>query len=208
LAVIVLSTVPLAACHASYPVGPTDSVPAPVAFQVHYKTPLGFIPVGTSFSFAAFALRSDGAYEDVTLRTTWSSTDPSVIRSTTAVGGFTASALGPADVVAQYDRFTSTLSLLVTRTDRPVYPLVTVSAGTPRNIGDTAQATLTLRLSSTATQNVTDLAAWESSDPRVMSVSSRGVVTAVGTGTGQITASYDGLSAWYAWSVSPLSRPR
>jgi trimeric autotransporter adhesin len=205
---IILISIPLAACHASYPVGPTDPAPAPVAFQVQYKTPLGFVSVGTSFSFGAYVLRSDGAYEDVTLRTTWSSTDPSVIRSTTGVGVFVASALGPADVVAQYERFTTTLSLFVTRTDRPVYPFVTVSAGAPRNIGDSFPATLTLRPSATSIQNVTDLAAWQSSDPSVLTVSPRGVVTAVGTGTAQITASYEGLSAWYAWSVPPPTRPR
>lgn len=66
----------------------------------------------------------------------------------------------------------------------------------------TQQLTVTAHLASGADQDVTSLATYESSDPAVATVSSTGLITAVGEGTATITATYQGASDTCAVTVS------
>ena len=200
---VVLSLILLAGCNAKYPSQP--SVPAPSTLQVHYPTAMGAPLVGASFFFTAYIINSDGAYEDVTSRATWLSSNPVVVRMTSSPSGFTAVAPGLADLSASYQGLTSSVSVAVLEVDRQ-FPALAVTAGNPRVIGQTATTTASLRTSATQSQNVTSQAAWSSSDERVVTVTPAGQaasVKGVGVGTAQITAVFNGLSASYGLSIQP-----
>jgi hypothetical protein len=198
MSVIAIGTV---ACRASYPAAPTDDS-VPVAFYVLHTQTFGFAAVGSTYSFLAYTLTSDGAYEDVTSRTTWVSSDAGVLRPGATVAAFAAVASGPVEVVARHREFVHSIPMFVIRPDRQPYPYLSISAGAPRTLGEASQAVARVQQSATVSQVVTDFATWASSNPGVATVN-RGLVTAVSTGTTQITASYDGLSAFYNLSVRP-----
>lgn len=62
-------------------------------------------------------------------------------------------------------------------------------------IGSTIQLTATAKYSSGSTTNVTDNVTWSSSDPRLIGVSSTGLVSGKATATLPITATYQGKTA-------------
>jgi len=77
-------------------------------------------------------------------------------------------------------------------------PTVTVSSvvvsGTTPVVGQTVQFSATAMLSNATTQDVTTQATWSSSDASIATASSRGMVTGVGTGEADITATYQGVA--------------
>jgi VCBS repeat protein/Big-like domain-containing protein len=79
------------------------------------------------------------------------------------------------------------------------------SLGAP---GQTAQLTATAMSTSGASANVTASAAWQSSNPATLTVSSSGVVKGVTAGTATITATYDGFSATIQVTVQAASLVR
>ena len=199
----VVLVVAATSCRASYPAAPTE--PTPLSFQIYYRSPVSFAMVGSFYAFGAYTLRSDGAYEDVTSQTTWSSSDPSVLRqSSTSAAAFNALAVGPADVIARYREFSSSVSMFVIRPDRRVYPQLSIGLQpSPSTVGQKGQATANLlEIGAPAFEVVTDLASWSSSNPDVLRVE-RGAWTVVAPGTTHITASYNGLSAFVGVSIHP-----
>lgn len=70
---------------------------------------------------------------------------------------------------------------------------VAVSGQTP-NVGLTAQFTSTATFSNGTTQNVTSQAAWQTSNTAIATVNNAGVVTAVGPGEVDITATYQSVA--------------
>jgi hypothetical protein len=200
----------LAGCHASYPSAPSN--PTIVALQVHYPRALGPVSVISGFGLLAYTLNSDGAYEDVTTKAAWSSSDPSVISRGAVVptfGPMPFVAIGPgsADITAQYLGFSTSVPMVTFRADRPAFPSLTISSpGDPRTVGTSAPSVARVQRSATDSQDVTTVATWSSSDPHAVSVAADGSVRAIAPGTAQITASYNGLTAWYGLSVAPASR--
>ena len=73
--------------------------------------------------------------------------------------------------------------------------------GTIPAVGLTSQFDALATLASGGTQDVTASAAWSSSDTTIATVSSTGVVTAVGSGQAVITASFSGVSGTDAITV-------
>jgi hypothetical protein len=198
---LVMASAILTGCTASYPTKPTKA-PA-VALQVHYNAATGFSTVGTSYSFSAYTLDRDGAYQNVTTLVAWSSSNSDVLQPT-ASWFFRAVAPGAAQVTARYGELESSVWMVVIHPELRAFPFVAVTTADPQVIGRQARSTATLRQSATASQVVTEAATWLSSDPTVATVD-RGLITAVGAGTTQITVSYDDLSAWYWLSVRPRS---
>jgi Big-like domain-containing protein len=195
-----------AACQASYPLSP--STPSPAALQIHVPSALGPVPVVSGFALFAYVLNSEGAYEDVTMRASWSTSDPSVISraaTTSTIGPmpFVAMSVGTAVITAQYQGFSTSVTIATFRRDRPAFPTLMVTGGDARLLRSSAPATATLQQSATESQTVTTLVSWSSSDGTVATVGSDGMVRAMGPGTTLITASFNGLSASYLLSVSP-----
>ena len=126
-----LTMIVSASCKASYPIAPTD--PSPVAFWVHYWTPVGLASVGGVYAFSAFILASDGAYEDVTARATWLESDSRVLRRAgsglfPSAVAYSAVAPGDVEVAAQYEGLTSAISMSVIRPERQPFPNLTMTA--------------------------------------------------------------------------------
>jgi hypothetical protein len=201
--ITVIVAVLLAGCRASSPSEP--SAPIPLVLQVHYRTALGPVNVGNSFSLAAYVFDSDGAYEDVTSTATWSSMNPAAVQLTTPPSRFTAVAPGLADVSVTYRGLVHAVPVTVIEIDRQ-FPILSVTPGDPHNSGKTSPTSAVLRTSVTQSQNVTAQANWSSSDPRVVTVTpgaQTAMLTGVGPGTAWITASFNGLSTSYGLSIEP-----
>jgi len=79
---------------------------------------------------------------------------------------------------------------------------VTISGNTAPSEGSSSQLTATANLSNGQTQNVSSQATWQSSNPSVATVSATGLVTAVKTGTADITALYQGQTGRSTLQVS------
>jgi hypothetical protein len=181
-----------------------------VAFWVHYWTPVGLGSVGATYAFSAFVLASDGAYEDVTAKAIWSVSDSQVLtnsRASFSAAGIAYSAIAPGnvEVAAHYQGLTSSIFISVIRPDRQPFPNLSITAVSPTAVGQTAQSALRWRENAAVSEVVTDLAAWSSSDTRVVTVDG-GLITAVAPGTARIAASYNGQFAWYGLSVRPPAR--
>lgn len=194
-----------ASCNASYPPLPT---PTTRGIQVFYTRAMGYALVGSSYSFSAYAIRSDGAYEDVTSSATWLSSDPQIFRpSTTGVpngvpGFYQALAVGSVDVRAQYQNAFGELHLTVTRTDRFVYPYLTISGGDPRSVGVKSPLSLSVQAGPTSSQPIPSGATVTSSDTSVATVEGT-TVTGVGVGTAYLTVTYNNMIAVSGLSVLP-----
>ena len=199
-AFIVLAAVALAACDASYPSRPSSS-PVLTALQIHYLAALGPVPVGSGFAFRAYAVNSDGVYEDVTSNAAWASSNPAVVALTGSPSGFSGFVPGLADITATYQGMVSRITVTVVEPDRQ-YPVLIITPGDPRVIGRTVVATATLWRSRTEGLNVTSSATWTSSDPSVVTAV-QGTIQAVVAGTARITATFNGLSTSYGLSVQP-----
>jgi uncharacterized protein YjdB len=79
---------------------------------------------------------------------------------------------------------------------------VTVTGAAPA-VGSAVQFTATAMLSDGTTQDVTSVAAWQSSDPSAATVSSTGVVTAMAAGTVDVTATYQNVTGTDEITIAP-----
>ncbi len=188
-----------ASCSATYPAAPD---PVIVALQVFYSRPMSYALTGTNYSFNAYAIRSDGAYLDVTSTATWLSSDLQIMRSLSTAGSFSAVSAGRVDIAARYQSMLGVLSLPVLRSDRLTYPRLTVAGGDPRTAGMMASISLSLDQSATASQSITNLVTWTSADPSIVRVDGASV-TAVQVGTTVLSTTYNGLTVEYGLSVHP-----
>lgn len=164
---------------------PSPTAPSPSA-TVTALNVAGSGAGGTSFQLTAMAQLSDGKSQDVTGMASWSSSNPQI--ATVANGLVTVSGSGEVDVRATYQNVSGGIHLVVT--PLPISSL-TISGATA---DDRFQLTATARLTDGSTQNVTSLAAWESSNPLVATVSSTGFVTVVSSGETDVRATYRGIS--------------
>src|SRR5262245_23437092 len=75
-------------------------------------------------------------------------------------------------------------------------PLVNISGvsvtGSSSLTGGTTQYAATMTMAGGVTLAVTDTASWQSSNPSVVTVTNTGLVTAVGTGTADVSATFQG----------------
>ena len=201
----VVAAAALAACQASYPSLASPSTPAKL--QIHAPSAIGPVRLASGFRLAAYLLNSDGAYEDVTPKASWSVSDPTILSRSTTIAtttvAFVATGVGTTDITAQYQGLSSSVTIVTVLTDRPAYPMLTVSPGDPQVIGRSAAARAILQINPSESQVVTPLASWDSSDPAVATVGSDGMVNAVAPGTTLITALYNGFGASYLMSVDP-----
>ncbi|MBY0496334.1 MAG: Ig-like domain-containing protein [Cyanobacteria bacterium] len=167
--------------------------------------PRGAVATNSTNAFLAYALDSDGAYKLVTTAAQWSSSDPSVARTTTTVGTFLAAGPGSTTISARYDGVEATFPMVVVAATSTAItaPTLRVTAASPRTIGGTAAATATLLRPQTANQNVTTEVGWTSSDPAVATIDQDGRMRGVGIGTTLITAQYQNLSQFFWASIAP-----
>lgn len=187
-------------CKANFPESPTPA-PTVAAIQLHYNSPHVFILPGSTVSLTLYALNTDGVFENVTSRGSWSSINPNVAAVTPgqARGGLG----GSADVIASYGGQTTTARIEVHFEGQP--QILSLWPHGTTNVGLTSDARAILGEDSRNPQDVTAQAQWTSSDPSVFTVTA-GHVTSMAPGTASITATYQGATAKYYASVPPLRR--
>jgi hypothetical protein len=169
----------LSACTASYPT--TPSAPSAVALQLQVADALSEPMVHPATNgFKAFVVRSDGAWEDVTNRATWSTPDPRV----------------------NYEGFAAFFDVVVLSQAQLSFPRL--SATLPRRVGlgASGQAGVSLLVSSSVSRDVTAEAVWTSSMPSVATVE-RGLLTGRAVGTARISASVGDSTVSFLVSIAP-----
>ncbi|HET6818277.1 MAG TPA: Ig-like domain-containing protein [Mycobacteriales bacterium] len=145
------------------------------------------LPKGDVMSVTAVGVYSDGTGQPITDPVTWSTDDPSVA-GVDAGGVLTGLGVGQTTVTATADGFTASEGVDVTAPQ-----LVELSvAATPQSVplGDHSQMTASGTYSDATTSDLTSSVTWTSDNIAVAKVSAAGVVTSVGQGTADITATY------------------
>ena len=108
-------------------------------------------------------------------------------------GLVTAVAVGSAEIRIAFQSVAGAAPLTVTAGAATLSSL-TLAGGATLSPGQSAQWTATAGLSDGSTQNVSSSAAWSSSNAAVATVSPTGLVAAIGAGSADIRAQYQGLS--------------
>jgi hypothetical protein len=188
-------------CRASYPVPPDPTI---VAVQIFSVYPLSYVEVGKSYSFYAYAVWSDGAYEPVTEKATWASSDSTILSPGVYAGTFNTKAPGRIDISATYRSATGVLSIPAVVFGSLSYPRLAISAGNPDVYGGKGYLSLTLMTAASSSTPVTTLAAWTSDNPAVATVAN-GSLEVHGVGPTMIRATYNNLTAECWLSVWPRS---
>jgi hypothetical protein len=189
-------------CTASYPTAPDPAVMA----MFIYQPAAGRLDIGTSRAFRAYAVDSDGVYEEVTFKSQWSSSDPSIARQVTAGGAltFVGVAAGGTQLTARYGGVQATMVLAVSDPALQAYPRLVISNGAPPRVGTSGQASVFRETGRNGGRtNVTNLAFFTSSNPEVATVTEGGFVRAVGVGNALISVDVQGLTEWYWLSIPP-----
>lgn len=156
------------------------------------------LPNGRQMQFHATAYYSDGSSKDVTGQASWqSSTQNASLPGNGASGQFKANAQGATLIVATLNGEQGFTSLLVT--DASLDSLGIVAATTNQPLGIDQRLTAYAQYSDGTHLDVTEQVIWRSNDESVAQVSNsesnKAVVTPLGTGNVQITASLDGVQA-------------
>lgn len=155
--------------------------------------------VGDTTTVTLTAHYSDGSQQQVT--PTWSSRNTAVA-TVTASGKVTGLAEGTAVIRGSYEGRNPSVTITVI----PAVSLESVFirlGDTTLTVGETTQATAEARYSDGSKEYVT--ATWASMKSSVATISSSGMVTAVGTGTAAIRGRYEGKEGYRDVTVSVLS---
>lgn len=185
-------------CSAQYPESPTP-VPTLAAIQLHYNSSHKGVNPGSSVSLTLYAINSEGAYESVTGRASWFSSNTAV--ATVTSGTARAVSAGAADVVASYQGLTATARILVLGGSQ--YPLLDMTFLAPEPGRTTNAFARYFQSPSSPSRDVTAEATWTSSDPNVFTFEA-GKVTGRGPGTATLTATFNGVEARSYGSVPPM----
>lgn len=174
----------------SSPTNPTT--PAVTVTTVVVSGSSGAATVGQTVTFAATAAFSDNTTSNVTTQATWESSNPAVATvSPTGVATFLA--VGTVDVRATFRSVTGSTRVAVGGTAPPV-PTVTgvavTGVGSAASPGQTVALVATATFSDATTLNVTNQAAWQSSNTSVATVSPTGVATFISAGAVDFRATY------------------
>ena len=159
----------------------------------------GAVAMGASLGFSALATLQDGSVANVSAAVTWSS-EEEAIATIDGKGVATGVAAGETTINAKLGdlKASATLEVLPAKLSSlslsPVDPVLTVGG----SVAFAAEATY----DDGSVAEVTNSAAWGSSEPAVASVDIKGVTTALGVGTAIIEAKYGGMSASRVVTVS------
>ena len=168
------------------------------------------IAKGTQVRYSALGNYSDGSSQDLGTQVRWSTSDASIVSISNAAGSqglATGVNAGTATVTAALDGVVESVDLGVTAALLESIALSPVNPSTPVGSGFTIRATGTF--TDGATQDLTDLVTWSSSDGAVATISnaagSKGFVRSVSAGVSQISAIRAGKSATTTLTVNNVT---
>jgi uncharacterized protein YjdB len=171
-------------------VGGVTVLPAhPVEIQV--TPPTASALPGLTQQFRATLIHEDGRTDDVTADATWTSSDEETA-TVDAAGEVTAIAPGEVTITATIDELSGEATFEVTSPPftsieiTPINPTVGLCADPP--LAFTAIALF----GDGSTVDITDSAAWSVADAGIATIDAQGVVTPVGPGTTEVSASFAG----------------
>lgn len=187
------------------PVAPVVQGPAPVN-EVTINGDEGPLAVGRTRQLAA-KLKDAGGTELTDRAVTWTSSDPAVAE-VSAIGAVTAKKAGSVTISAasegKSDEFGVVVEEPAPSIEQPAaVASLALAGGSTRalEIGQTTSLSATAKDDKGATL-ADRTVVWSSSDPKVATVTSAGLVTATGAGKATITASSEGKSAEFKLSVN------
>jgi len=152
--------------------------------------------VGGTQQFTATAGYSDGSTQNVTASATWSSSSVKIVTVTSAGIG-TAVAPGTATVTATFNNVSGTDMVTVNAFT------LTISPASPSFAMDsTQQFTASLSNGTGTAQDVTAQATWSVANTDVATIASGGLATGVAAGYSTVSASYEGVTASEAITVT------
>ena len=174
----------LAACNEP---GSAPDPPRPSAITISPESAT-LSALGETATFTARITDQYGA--DIPGTATWSTTDATVF-SVSSQGVVTANGNGSGTLTATFQSLSATASVVVQQVAAAIS--ISPESATLSSLGETATFTATITDANGAEVSAT--ATWSSSDPAVFTAGADGVATAVGNGSGTLTASLDALAA-------------
>lgn len=152
-------------------------------------------PVGIQVQFKATGTFANGDTQDLTLAATWTSSASSIATVNTgsnSPGLATGMAAGKTTISAAFAGQVGTATLTV---DTATLTSITVTSATNSvAVGTSLQMTATGAFTDGSSINITNQAAWSSSNPGVVTVNPFGVASSVASGTSTLKAALDGVS--------------
>jgi trimeric autotransporter adhesin len=166
------------------------------------------VPVGINQLFTATAVYTDASTVDVTANVTWSSSDPTIVALSNAMGTQgTATSLAPGTVTvtASYMGMMGTATATVSTAS--LMGIVVMGVSGTLGVGAHVQLTATATFDDGSMFDVTRRVTWISTSPGVATVSnatgSTGFATGVSAGTTSIEAHFEGMVGTESLSVGP-----
>jgi hypothetical protein len=160
------------------------------------------LPVGETEQFTATGSFTDGTTQNLTQSATWSSSAPGIANVSPA-GAAVAVSVGTATITAASGTITGSVSLTVTPPAMLALTVVPPTLAMP--LGSNHQLQALASFSDGTTQTLTASAAWQTSQPAIATISPQGVVTAVGKGTAQVSATYLEMAGNSSITVGPAA---
>jgi hypothetical protein len=169
------------------PTAPTTSGVVAVAVSAAF--------MGSTVQLTATSHLADGTTHDVTMASTWESSNPQLAVVSPA-GVVTPVAKGDVDVRATYQGVTGSMRLSVAP------PTVASVDVTGAAASGSFQLVATAHRSDGSTQNVTSSATWQSSNTNIAAISAAGYVTVTGSGNVDLSATFGGVTGIVHATVS------
>ena len=145
------------------------------------------IQVGSSEQFSSSGTFGDYSTADVTARTTWSSSDPSI--ATIDAGGLaTGISFGTVKITGTSTPYTLNATLTVSSSGKSLSSLAVTPSSVSIAVGETQQFTATGTYSDGSTTVITNAVTWSSSNPSTATITSTGQASATAAGTTVISA--------------------
>lgn len=158
------------------------------------------LSLGTSEQLSALGTYTDSSTENLSSAVRWTSSSPGTI-NTSASGLATARAIGSASIIASLNGISGATNLNVATA--ALVSIMVTAAHSSLPLGTTGQLTATGTYTDGSKNDLTHSATWTSSSPAVMTISSPGVVSAVGLGTTAVSASFSNITGKANLSTSP-----
>ena len=155
---------------------------------------------GATQQFTATATYGNNTVGDATTAVNWSSTNTNIATISSAGVATAQNLLGVTTISAKTGSVIAQTGLTVS--NQTVSSVTVSPSSLSLIVGQTQQLTATAFYSNNSSGNVTNSASWSSSATGVATVNNAGVVTAVGSGTATITASFGGQSGNATVSVT------
>jgi Bacterial Ig-like domain (group 2) len=181
----------LLGCGGSNSTASNQSSGAPKLSQIKISPANKSIAKGTSLQFIATGIFSDGTQQDFSASASWKAS-PAIIATISAHGNLTGVGEGAAQVSATYQGLSGSASITV---GPPALMGIAVSLGqSSLPLGGSENVIATGSFSDGSTQDLTRSVSWQANPSTVATIGNQGILTGVGKGVAQVSATYQGLS--------------